>query len=123
MDESPAPRRSSLHIVLIAAIVQGWAFYGLSWSVDHNAWPSGNSGLLMALYALVTVAPLTLQILVEHSAQRLTWILAAATGLVFAVFGWHFGYNISNQPGKGFFDHDSAWPQLIAGLVLWFLSI
>jgi hypothetical protein len=52
-------------------VVQGWGLYGLSWAVDHRTWPAYSSDLLMALYALVTVLPLTLQFLADHRSQRL----------------------------------------------------
>ena len=125
MNESPATslRRSSLPLILIAAVVQGWGLYGLSWTVDHRTWPAYSSGLLMALYALVTVLPLTLQFLADHRSQRLMWLLSAAVGLCYAGFGWHFGHNVSTEPYTGFFGHRDSTEQVMAGLVLWLMVL
>src|SRR5689334_4575740 len=102
-------RRRTFQLILIAAVIQGWGLYGLSWSADHNGWLAKNSGLLIALYAFFTVAPLTFQFLIEHGPRRLAAYLALGVGLCFAGLGWHFGHDVSNQPGVGFFAHESLF--------------
>ncbi|MCP5339035.1 MAG: hypothetical protein R3E75_02645 [Steroidobacteraceae bacterium] len=32
-------RSPHLLVILIAAVVQGWALYGLHWAIDNQAWP------------------------------------------------------------------------------------
>ncbi|MEJ1966572.1 MAG: hypothetical protein WDO56_35555 [Gammaproteobacteria bacterium] len=126
MDESPAVasfRRSPLPLILIAAVIQSWGLYGLGWASDHHIWLASRSGLFMALYALVTVLPLTLQFLADQRSQRLTWALAAAVGFCFAGFGWHFGHNVSNEPALGFIAHRASSEQILVGLVLWLLTL
>jgi hypothetical protein len=129
MDESPfaasptGQRRRVLHIILLCAVVQGWGLYGLSAAAEQDAWPSTTPGLMMALYALITVMPLTIQFLAEHYLRRLTWVLAGAIGLVFAGFGWHFGQMVANEPGKGFFEAKDSAEHVIVGLILWLLAM
>jgi hypothetical protein len=77
----------------------------------------------MALYALVTVLPLTVQFLADHLSRRLCWILAASMGVAFAAFGLHFGHNVSNEPFKGFFEHSHSAEQIVAAIVLWLLVL
>jgi hypothetical protein len=113
----------TLHVILIAAVLQGWGLYGLGWAADHRVWPSTSPGLSAALYALVTVLPLTLQFLAEHASRRLAWLMAAGTGLVFAGFGWHFGHSVSAEPSKVFFNMNAAFEHTLAGLVLWLMLL
>ncbi len=121
MTEASVPRERALQSILLAAVVQGWSLYGLSWSVDHQAALAQSSGLLIALYAFATVTPLSFQFLVEHTRQRITWYLTIAVGLCFAGLGWHFGHNVANQPGTAFFRHDDVHEHIITAIVLWLL--
>ena len=63
-------RKVGLPIILLAAIVQGWALYGLHEAIQGHHWPATQPTWLIALYALVVFVPVTLQILAERAVRR-----------------------------------------------------
>ena len=82
---------AELPIILAAAVVQGWALYGLHLSIDRNVWPATEPGALAALYAIAAVVPLTVQMLVQHVRRRLTWTFVGALAAFYWLIGWHYG--------------------------------
>ena len=89
MEESnPSSVKSSLPVILIAALVQGAAFLAL----DH-AQHAGRLGpaWLTALYSAFFLGPVTVQLLARFARNRFMWVLSGGiTGLCF-YFGWHEG--------------------------------
>ncbi|HKE96453.1 MAG TPA: hypothetical protein VKB34_19245, partial [Povalibacter sp.] len=80
-----------LSTILIAAVVQGWALYGLHIAIDRNRWPATSSGWLIGLYAVAAFVPLTVQLLARHSRRALMWTIVAAVGVFCLFAGWHHG--------------------------------
>ena len=62
MEKIAIADRRELHIILLAAVVQGWALYGLHLSVKDQHWPATEPAWLIALYALTLIVPLSLQL-------------------------------------------------------------
>jgi hypothetical protein len=83
--------RGELPIILLAAVVQGSALYGLHLSIDRNAWPATEPGVLAGLYAIALLVPLTVQRLVQHVRRRPTWVLIGALAAFYLLVGWHYG--------------------------------
>jgi hypothetical protein len=81
----------TLPIILIAAVVQGFALYGLHLAIDHDLWPASSPGVLSGLYAIAVFVPLTLQLLSTHARERALWALLAALAVAYFYFGWHDG--------------------------------
>jgi hypothetical protein len=92
--------RGDLPVILIAAVVQGWALYGLHLSIDRSVWPSTEPGLLAALYGVAVLAPLTVQMLVQHVDRRLTWTIVAALVAFYFLVGWHYGASVLDVLGR-----------------------
>lgn len=51
-------RSPRLLVILIAAVVQGWALYGLHWAIDNQAWPYTDRAWLFGLSAFWIFTPL-----------------------------------------------------------------
>ena len=52
-------------VILIAAVLQGWALYGLHRAIESNAWPATDQRWLIAFYALAVFVPATVQLLAD----------------------------------------------------------
>lgn len=89
--EAGLSRRTPLVLILVAAVVQGWALYGLHIALVNDWWPANQQSTLLALYTLAVFIPTTVQLLAEHHRQRQFWPLIAALTLAFGYFGWHHG--------------------------------
>lgn len=44
--------RRSFPVILLCALVQGWALYGLHLSIKSHHWPATNPAWLLALYSV-----------------------------------------------------------------------
>ena len=111
-----------LPIILLAAVIQGWALYGLHQSLVGQHWPSTHTPLLLALYAVAIFIPLTLQFLAQHTQQRATWIILAGLSVLVAYFGWHTGA-MSGRAARDLLQTDD-WVQLAFALaVLWLIAL
>ena len=88
-----------LPVILLAAVVQGWALYGLHESIVASRWPATDPPLLLAFYAAALFVPLTLQFLAEHVRQRATWFFLACLGIALFYFGWHTG-TVLDEPTR-----------------------
>jgi hypothetical protein len=123
MEETAQPSaRSTLPIILIAALAQGWGLYGLHHALDVHSWPATNSALLIALYAAVVVAPLTVELLVKHARNGVFWIiLLVVTGLFF-YFGCHQGATEVHLPRQRDLIGDNFQFAFVS-MVLWLLIL
>ncbi len=111
-----------LPVILLAAVVQGWALYGLHESIVASRWPATDPPLLLALYAAALFVPLTLQFLAEHVRQRATWIFLACLGVALFYFGWHTG-TVLDEPTRRFLDSGECIPFAFALAVLWLIAL
>jgi hypothetical protein len=83
--------RAALPVILIAAVIHGWALYGLHLSITGKHWPATDPAWLLALYAVAIGVPLTVQMLAEYARQSLTWLIVGGIAIAFFYFGWHQG--------------------------------
>jgi len=92
MEETAQPSgKTTLPIILIAALVQGWGLFGLHHALDMHRWPATDSAWLIALYTIAIFVPLSVELLARHAATRTAWMIVAAVAAVFLYFGWHQG--------------------------------
>lgn len=92
MDESTEPSvKSSLPVILIAALVQGWGLYGLHRGIAANHLTANGIAWITALYAAVVFGPLSVQLLARYVRLPLMWGLIVSITVTFFYFGWHAG--------------------------------
>src|SRR5271170_4604380 len=102
--------KAALPLILMGAVVQGWALYGLHLAIKNHHWPATDQAWLVALYALAVFVPLTLQLLARHARNPALWGLAALLAAAYFYFGWHYGAAISaaeTEPLRGADQHVS----------------
>ena len=87
----------TLPLILIAAVAQGWALYGLHIAIDREAWPATHPGALFGMYAIAVFIPPMIQMLAQHARQMAMWLMVAIVGALYGCFGWHFGTQISGD--------------------------
>ena len=78
------PKR--LTLILLAAVVQGWALYGLHRVIQRS--PDSNIPWLITAYVIALLIPASLQLLADHSSKPRLWIIMAAMTCILAYFGW-----------------------------------
>src|SRR5208283_4840958 len=93
---APASPRSRLPIILIAAVIQGWALYALHHAIKGHHWPATDSAWLLGLYAMAILVPATVQLLAEYAQCVANWVFVSAIGLSFFYFGWHYGGSVAD---------------------------
>jgi cytochrome bd-type quinol oxidase subunit 2 len=81
--------RQALPVILMAAVIQGWALYGLHHAVKAHHWPATDQAWLIALYALAVFIPLTVQLSAEHARTGALWRLVTVLAAAYFYFGWH----------------------------------
>jgi Domain of unknown function (DUF4153) len=84
---SSAERATQIPVLLIA-VLQGLALYGLHRAVLAKHWPATDLVWLVPLYGLALLLPLTAQLLAAHLRERLCWVLLAGVAAVIALAGW-----------------------------------
>jgi Domain of unknown function (DUF4153) len=99
MEDSTGARsgKKALPLILLAAVIQGWALYGLHHAITGHFWPATDQAWLHALCALAVFVPITIQILAEHARNAALWRLVAILAGAYFYFGWHYGVAI--HPG------------------------
>ncbi len=125
MEQQPSSteRNYVLPVILIAAVLQGWALYALHWALENQVWPATGPGWLFACYAAAAFVPLTAQVLASQTPQRLTWIVVATVFLAFGYFGWHQGSWVSDPSQAPFSQPQSGFLlAFILGLI-WLMSL
>src|SRR6185312_5532404 len=93
-------RRTGLPLILIAAVIQGWALYGLHRAIDGHYSPATSLAWLVALYAVAFLVPTTIQLLVEYADRASLWVLAAILAATTFYFGWHHGGSVADVEAK-----------------------
>jgi hypothetical protein len=115
--------RNALPFILLAAVVQGWALYGLHHAIGNHHWPATDQAWLVALYALAVFVPLTVQLLAEHVRAAALWRLIAILAAAYFYFGWHHGAAVAaggKAPLRGV---DEYFPIAFLLVVLWLLAL
>jgi hypothetical protein len=109
---------AALPLILVAAVVQGWALYGLNHALDRHHWPATNAAWMFALYAVALFVPTALQLLAEYARAAVLWVAIAVLALVYFYFGWHFGAHVAFDSFKPAPDAGYVFLAFAAG-VLW----
>jgi hypothetical protein len=120
---APVTPPSRLPAILVAAVVQGWALYGLHRAIVHHGWPATEPRWLLALYAVVVFVPVTVELLAEHVRNRALWRLLALLGLAWFGFGWHHGASVSDPLTDRFASSGECFPLAFELIVLWLLLL
>jgi hypothetical protein len=122
-----APERAnankSLPIILIAAVVQGWALYGLYFAIEHKHWPSTQPAWLTALYSIALLIPLTVQLLVEHIRKPVAMGMVAVLALILFGMGWYNGGALIAIASEQRNDFSDLAPFAFELIVLWLLVL
>jgi Domain of unknown function (DUF4153) len=117
-------KRADLPVILIAAVLQGWAMFGLHRSIQNHTWPATHPAWLLGLYAVTIVVPITVELLAGNARARNFWLAVGALGLAYFYFGWHHGSAVA-APATG--DAPAAMPSFLplafVMLVLWLLVL
>ncbi len=83
--------------ILIAAVIQGWALYGLHRTILAHEWPATHLGWLLAFYGVAVLIPTTLQLLVEHVRKPAFWVFLSLLAVAVCYFGWHHGSAVLSE--------------------------
>jgi Domain of unknown function (DUF4153) len=116
-------RRAGLPLILIAAVIQGWALYGLYRAIEAHQWPATNLAWLLALYAVVFLVPTTVQLTVEYAGRRSLWVLTAILAVAIFYFGWHHGEAVAGLDTQRFAQRGEYFPLAVVLLVWWLLTL
>lgn len=114
---------STLPVILIAAVVQGWALYALHLAIKGPHWPATQPAWLLGLYALAAFIPLTVQLLAGHARSRITWLITGSMALLFFYFAWHHGANVLDRGAESFASSGRWFPIAFVLGVLWLLML
>jgi hypothetical protein len=90
----PTAAERSLPFILLVAVIQGWALYGLHHAIVEKHWPATQPGWLFAFYGIALFVPVTLQLLAGFMRRRDLWVIVAALGVAYFYFGWHHGSSV-----------------------------
>jgi hypothetical protein len=93
--------KPGLPLILLAAVVQGWALYGLHLALKGHHWPATDQRWLSALYALAVFIPVTLELLADYARLAALWVMAVLLGAAYFYFGWHHGAVFSTTAAGG----------------------
>ena len=123
MQQNAKSPRASLPIILAAAVIQGWALFGLHHAIKADTWPATNLAWLFALYAVSILIPLTAQLLAEQAAKPAAWAIVALMTAALFYFGWHHGASVATAWGERPADPGECFPLALVLGVLWLLSM
>lgn len=119
--ESGTPR--SLPFILLLAVIQGWALYGLHYAIWEQHWPATDFAWLLACYGVALFIPTTLQLLAGFPRSTEFWVIAAAVATAYFYFGWHYGSAIVVPPDDGLIYKEGMFALGIAAIVLWLMVL
>ena len=121
-DSHPDSKRS-LPLVLVVAVGQGWALYGLHLSLKNHYWPATNPAWLLALYTAAVYAPITIQFLIAHIQQRAAWVIMGALSALYFYLGWFHGISIVDADQTRLGQYATAFPLALELVLLWLLVL
>ena len=117
------PERS-LPFILIVAVIQGWALYALHHAVVQGLWPATRPAWLFACYGVAIFVPITLQLLARFARDTMLWAIAAALGVAYFYFGWHYGGTVLLSDATNPLGRDGGIFALGAeAIVLWLMLL
>ena len=120
---APTQPLARLPIILVAAVIQGWALYGLHRAIAQHGWPATEPRWLLALYAVVVFVPVSVELLAEHARSRALWRLLALLAVGWFGFGWHHGAAVSDLLTDRFASSGDCFPLAFELIVLWLLLL
>ena len=115
--------RRHLPIILAAAVIQGWALYGLHHAIAAHTWPAADLGWLLALYAVAVLVPVTVQLLAAQARSSGTWSIVGLMAVVLFYFGWHHGSAVADPRDVHFAQSGECFPLAIVLTVWWLLTM
>jgi hypothetical protein len=116
--------RRSLPFILLVAVLQGWALYGLHNAIVQEQWPATDTAWLFACYAIALFVPVTLQLLARFSHLAAAWLIIALLAAVYFYFGWHHGSAVVVDREVAALSYDGGLFALgLAAVVLWLMVL
>ena len=113
------PYRASLPVILVTAVIQGWALYALQHAIMAHSWPATRPGWLFGLYAVAVLIPVTLELLADHARDKATWVIAGAMAVMLFYFGWHHGRSVADTAAQGFALSGRGFPLALVLGIFW----
>jgi Domain of unknown function (DUF4153) len=117
-----SPEKTALPLTLLAAVIQGWALYGLHHAVKFDHWPATDQAALIPLYALAVFIPVTVELLAAYARFSILWRFIGVLSAAFFYFGWHVGAHISGGPSD-YPRLDGYFPQALLFGIIWLLVL
>ena len=115
--------RATLPVILLAAVVQGWALYALHHAIKNQRWPATEPAWLIALYMIAILVPISVQMLTQYVRQTSQWVLLVPFTIAFFYFGWHHGGSVYDNPSDHFGGTGQFFPLSCVTAVLWLLLL
>jgi len=122
-EQERAESASALPIILIAAVLQGWALYGLYFAIAYKHWPATDASWLTALHSIALLIPATVQLLADHMRKPAAMGMVAAMAVVLFYMGWHGGVSLAVIVSEQRNDFEELVPFAFELIVLWLLAL
>ncbi len=106
-------------MMLVVALIQGLALYGLHLALDARVWPATDARLLVPLYAVATLVPLVLHLDPSHRRDPLFLKGLAALTVLLAAVGAYAGSTVA--PSLRWQDSGIALAFAVAAIALWWI--
>ena len=119
MEQNATSSRESLPVILAAAVVQGWALFVLHHAITTQTWPATNLAWLLALYSVVVLIPVTIQLLAGQIRAPAAWTIVVLLTITCFYFGWHHGSAVADFRDKRFAESGECFPLAVLLIVLW----
>lgn len=116
-------RRTALPVILIAAVIQGWSLYALHRAIEAHHWPATHLEWLLGLYAVVLIAPTTVELMAVLAERTSLWVLTALLACAVFYFGWHDGGAVADVEAQDFAQRGDFFPLAFVLLVWWLLTL
>ncbi|HMN43841.1 MAG TPA: DUF4153 domain-containing protein [Povalibacter sp.] len=124
MEDATRTAGRSLPFILIVAVLQGWALYGLHHALVDRHWPATQPAWQLAFYGVALFVPVTLQLLAGFARRRDLWTIVAVVGAAYFYFGWHHGSAVLVADGVDpFVNEDGLFALGIEACVLWLMLL
>jgi hypothetical protein len=115
--------RRSLPIILLCAVIQGWVLYALHFSIKDHHWPATNPAWLLAVYSVVVLIPVMVQLLAAEAMSLLTWIMVASVTAALFYFGWFHGTSVAGMDVEHFAQYGTAFPLAFELVLFWLVLL